>query len=374
MTVMPDAPISTSTPDTSGGPIWVECPPSQTFSSEWLTQALSRHWPGSIVESAKADSVTIGTTNHYRVHLKYARGAGPASIFIKIQGRLGKRVLLSTMGLLTPETLLQGSVERVPIETPAVYAVAINRMKLDSLIVMEDLTLRGATMNIVTKPFPLERIYRGLDQLARMHGRYWNSIPPTLRGVKPWKMLFGWRTLALLGGLQGVPKMRKYGVIDVIPPELQVWSSCMWLTKKAIELSSQGPQTLIHGDTHVGNTYNLPNGDLGFVDWQCVHQGSWSRDIAYFMMCGLDVEDRRRHERDMLRYYLDALAKAGGTPPAWNDLWDAYRNAPAYGLVAWISTLAGDDYQPDAVNLRYIERFGAAYKDLETTRLLRGAG
>ena len=91
------------------------------------------------------------------------------------------------------------------------------------------------------------------------------------------------------------------------------------------------------------------------------------------MMCGLEVEDRRKHEKEMLRYYLDALAKAGGTPPAWDDMWSAYSNAPAYGLVAWISTLAGDDYQPDAVNLKYIERFGAAYKDLETGRVLRGS-
>lgn len=358
----------------SQGPVWLECPPSQNFTPEWLTRAISGRWPGSIVERGELDPVTIGTTNHYRVRLTYAAGTGPASIFIKCQGRLGKRLLLSTMGLLTPETKLLGSGETLPIETPQIFAAGINRLKLDSLIVMEDLTLRGAVTNMVTRPFAIERIYRGLDQLARLHGRYWNNIPPSLSCVEPWKMLPGWRLLALLAGAKGVPRMRKYGVIDMIPPELHPWQSCLWLTRRAIELSSEGPQTLIHGDTHVGNTYDLPNGDLGFVDWQCVHIGSWSRDVAYFMMCGLDVEDRRQHEKEMLRYYLEALGKAGGTTLSWDDMWNAYRNAPAYGLVAWISTLAGDDYQPDAVNLKYIERFGAAYKDLETGRLLRREG
>jgi hypothetical protein len=371
--VHPNAQIAESSP-TSIPPVWLECPKYRAFAPQWLTCALSRRFPGCVVRSAETDSVTIGTTSHYRVHLTYSEGEGPASVFIKAQGRLGKRVLLSTMGLLTPETKMLGSSERVPLETPEIFAAAINRTRLDSLLVMEDLALRGAEMNHVTKPFPLNRIYRGLDQLARLHGRYWNGLPSTLHGVEPWKMRLGWKTLALLAGLQGLPRMQRYGVLDQIPPELHRWNSCLWLTRRAIELSSEGPQTLVHGDTHVGNTYNLPNGDLGFVDWQCVHKGSWSRDVAYFMICGMEVADRRKHEREMLRYYFDALAQAGGQPLSWDEMWRSYRSAPAYGLVAWISTLAGDDYQPTEVNLRYIERFGAAYKDLETTRLLRGEG
>lgn len=357
---------------TAQAPVWLECPPFATFSPEWLSRSLASAAPGCRVQSATLDPVTIGTTNHYRARLTYASGEGPESIFIKCQGRLGKRLLLGVMGLLTPETLALGAGQDLAMETPRVFAAGIDHTRLDSILVMEDLALRGASMNIVTRPFTIERIYCGLDQLAKLHGRFWHGLPPNLACVKPWKMLWGWKLLALLAGAKGVPKMRRFGVVDMIPPELHPWQQSLWLIDNAIRLSSQGPQTLIHGDTHVGNTYDLPNGDLGFVDWQCVHTGSWERDVGYFMMCGMEVEDRRRHEKEMLRYYLDALARAGGTPPPWDDVWDDYRSCPAYGLIAWISTLAGDDYQPDAVNLKYIERFGAAYKDLETGRRLRG--
>jgi aminoglycoside/choline kinase family phosphotransferase len=35
----------------------------------------------------------------------------------------------------------------------------------------------------------------------------------------------------------------------------------------------KGPQCLLHGDAHVGNTFTEPNGTVGFLDWQCASTG-----------------------------------------------------------------------------------------------------
>lgn len=37
-------------------------------------------------------------------------------------------------------------------------------------------------------------------------------------------------------------------------------------------------QTLLHGDPHIGNTYLVPTGEVGFLDWQVARHGN-SRSI-----------------------------------------------------------------------------------------------
>jgi thiamine kinase-like enzyme len=368
---MPDIPDSSIQTRHFVKPVWVDIPSGRRFTPDWVTRAIGGYWPDARVKRVEMGPVHVGTTNHYRIYLSYHDANGPESLFIKAQSRLGHRLLVGMLGIITPETRLLGSGEDLPIESPLVYAVGIDRARLDSLILMEDLEARQAKPNhVVTAPITLAQVYKCIDQLAKLHGKYWNNVPASLNGVKPWRRNAGWDLLSLLSGCKGVPRLRKYGAIDMLPEEVRPWHKSLWLTHRAIALSQQGPQTLIHGDTHVGNTYTLPDGQMGFVDWQCVHIGCWARDIGYLIICALEVEERRKHEEELLKYYLDALARAGGTPPAWDQLWKAYRNQPAYGLVAWISTLAGDDYQPDTVNMRYIERFGAAYSDFETGKIL----
>ena len=63
------------------------------------------------------------------------------------------------------------------------------------------------------------------------------------------------------------------------------------------------PQTLLHGDPHIGNTYVLPDDDVGFLDWQMVRRGNWSLDLGYFLQGALTIDERRRSERELLDEY-----------------------------------------------------------------------
>lgn len=71
-------------------------------------------------------------------------------------------------------------------------------------------------------------------------------------------------------------------------------------------------QTILHGDTHVGNTYFTADGHPRWLDWSAVHTGSCFHDISYFICGALSVEDRRAHDQRVLRHYLDALHRFGG--------------------------------------------------------------
>ena len=100
----------------------------------------------------------------------------------------------------------------------------------------------------------------------------------------------------------------------------------------------EAPTTLLHGDPHLGNTYLLPGGRAGLLDWQLMMRGSWAHDVTYLLVTALPPEVRRAHQHDLLAEYLDALAAAGvrrRTEPA--DAFEQCRAAALWGLViGWL--------------------------------------
>ena len=96
---------------------------------------------------------------------------------------------------------------------------------------------------------------------------------------------------------------------------------------------AQGPATLIHGDPHIGNLF-LDGDRVGFLDWGMTTIGSPLRDVSYFLTMGLDIDDRRRMQRDLLHHYLDARRSLGGTPIAFEDAWAAHRVLAGYNVLA----------------------------------------
>jgi hypothetical protein len=55
-------------------------------------------------------------------------------------------------------------------------------------------------------------------------------------------------------------------------------------------------------------------------------------DVSYFLGAGLLVEDRRRHERDLLEHYREALAGRGVTTSS-EACWRQYRAFAFSGVV-----------------------------------------
>jgi Phosphotransferase enzyme family len=346
--------------------VTVEVPTDWRFSPDWATRVVAAQHPGAVVDRVDVDPIDPGTTTRARIHLTYRDGEGPATLFLKAQGRLSHRLMLSSLALLTPESRLFASGEALPARRPMVYAVGIDRRRLNSIVVMEDVVATGAVANIATSPMSVDEVGRGLEEIASLHSRFWNNLPPALSWIRPWRIQHGWTLLALIGGIKGPPRLKDAGQFDVLPDSARRWDRCLWLSRRSAALSKQGPQTLLHGDTHIGNTYTMPDGAVGFLDWQLVRRGNWSHDVGYFITSALTETDRRAHERDLLAHYLDAL----GPQLTSDEAWRTYRCTPAYGLTAWLETYASADYQSDDVSLTLLRRFGTAFDDLGTAALL----
>ena len=90
---------------------------------------------------------------------------------------------------------------------------------------------------------------------------------------------------------------------------------------------------MIHGDPHLGNLFD-DHGRTGFLDWGIVNVSSPMRDVSYFITMAMGIEDRRAHEEELLRHYLDVHNSLASVPIAFDDAWRMHREQAAYTVPA----------------------------------------
>lgn len=262
---------------------------------------------------------------------------------------------------------------RLSIEAPACFGSVFDEAHRSFGVLMEDLTLRGARFPNAMTEVTLEEMQGLVRTLAALHARYWES--PSLQTE------LRWLATPVSGGM--APVFRAMG-LDLIRNQVetnaykaalieplgrtvdQLWEA-LW---KAQDILCSGPQTLLHGDPHIANTYLLPGAPGGFLDWQLMVKGRWAHDFTYLTITGLSPEQRRRHERDLLALYLDELGRVGvPNAPSADDAWLRYRQAAIWGLViGWLITPT-ENYG-EAITAANLDRLVTAVQDLETLRAL----
>ena len=130
------------------------------------------------------------------------------------------------------------------------------------------------------------------------------------------------------------------------------------------------PRTLLHGDTHLGNTYSLAGDKGGFLDWQLMTSGYGVHDISYLVTTSLSIAQRRDNEQDLLRYYLDKLAEYGvSQPPTFDEAWLEFRRSLVWGVYyGWLTTPVVN-YGWEINVLNHL-RLTTAYEDFDTGALI----
>jgi hypothetical protein len=238
---------------------------------------------------------------------------------------------------------------------------------------MEDLSLRSAIFPNATMQQSGDRLRQLLATLAALHSAFWESsrLDTDLRWVATPRSGGMYPVFQALG-LDIVRNQLEHNPFkaDLIAPlgrsVEELWAA-LWGLQARLDSS---PRTLLHGDPHIGNTYLLPDGGAGFLDWQLMVKGRWAHDVTYVIVTGLAVEDRRAMERELLSFYLDELRRHGvPSPPSFDDAWADYRRTVAWGLViGWLIT-PPENYG-ERVTSANIERLVQAAVDLETFDLI----
>jgi hypothetical protein len=346
-----------------------------------LTEALAERQPGvrveslRVVEEAHCDTGSASTAARAVLDLDYVAGCDRG---------LPKRVILKTVLIHpgAPSSMYRNEVRfyrdlrpELDLETPRVFASTFDEESGTFGVVMEDMRLRSARFPNATESMTEPQIKSALGQLAKLHSRFWTS--PRFSQDLEW--LWTPRSGGFYDFLQGAGgEFLRYQVErSAYKQELfvrlgrsfdEAWT-CLWNAQKIL---ASEPTTLLHGDTHLGNTYLLPGDRVGLVDWQLMNRGRWSHDVTYLMVTALDIEHRRRHERALLAYYLDRL-KAGGaqTVPDMEDAWLLYRQTAIWGfLIGWMITPV-ENYGEEILRAN-LERLTTALEDLDTFSVLAG--
>jgi hypothetical protein len=257
------------------------------------------------------------------------------------------------------------------IAAPAGYFGTVDPKSWRSVVVMEDVAVtRGARFR-GAEPLSRQQIEDLIANVARWHGTLWEN--PRL--MTTWRWL---RTPAeqarLIEALIGLADRTRAGArraAPVLPPSLQDRQADLFEgMRRSLTWLGEPPHTYLHGDLHLGNTYATGDGRMGVCDWQGGLRGGWAHDVSYLLITAVSIEDRRAWEREVLQFYLEHLAEAGGTAPTVDDAWLSYRRATLYPYFAWIYTLGRSRLQPrfqaSDMALTLIGRIAAAIEDLDS--------
>lgn len=288
------------------------------ISAESLTTMLASDHPGAQLEHFELADAHDGMTQRKRWNLTWnpagQRADLPQQIFAKTTpDNPYLRETLSLLHMAEHEVRFYNQIqpELQTLAPQAYYARSYPGGRF--ILLMEVLEARGLKPYWQGYDCSLEHARAVLMALANLHATYWNSprFNTDLVWVRPRTQRFGfeWHQKSFNIARQ---KFLKMDIAAQLPAEmtdlLRFWDAndravyAYWDTL---------PATLLHGDSHLGNTFSAPDGSAGFFDWQVIYRGHGLRDVAYFLLLSLENKVRQEYERTLVEDYLDALKKQG---------------------------------------------------------------
>jgi Phosphotransferase enzyme family len=334
---------------------------------EWLSECLSIWSPETRVLAIEDMQVILGSATKLRLRLRfdgdYPDGP-PETLCLKAGFDAHHRSLAGSAFCLEADFYAQIG-RNIDIPLPRCWFAAADPQHGQGIVILDDLIATGGRFGDIMEPWSPDEVLAGLEVLANLHGRTWgakNSMYPWLPEYCPLHPLVvtlyeddNWRrTLA-------------EPFADLIPASLRDPRRLSQAQSKMWASDDSAVRCMVHMDPHLGNAYFDRKGQPTFIDWQCVTLSHSIDDVAYFLSGAMVVEDRRKHESDLLRSYLDALHRFGGPALDFNAAWLDYRKQLIHGFI-W--ALTPSSMQSTARVAAMSERHIAAIVDHDTLRLI----
>lgn len=335
---------------------------------EWLTEALQVRHPGTHVASVHVRESRHVTNTHSFLEVAYdGATAAPTALFCKMLPLApDRRELLRASEMGPKEVHFYNDLQPlVPhFRVPAIHVAVTDPDDGSFVMLMEDLEGNGCLVPDGTWGIGADAMAVALEELARMHVRF--EDPEVRARVAPWA------PIAREGRAYALAPLRN--ALDHHPgnmaPEF-ARGAALYL-ERAQEMivrwaDGPGPATIVHGDPHLGNLF-LDGDRVGFLDWGVINVTTPIRDAGYFIAMAMQPEDRRAHERDLLRHYLDVRVALGGAPIGFDDAWLAHRFHSLYCVPAACQTIVVPETATERRKVfaaSYLRRAEAAVADLD---------
>jgi Phosphotransferase enzyme family len=340
----------------------------------WLTAALAERHAGARVASVEIAERHEVTNAHARLRIRYEADVGlPEWMFCKMLPTTPERrraIALTGMGV-REALFYERLAPRVAMRVPIAYAARHDERDGSFVLLLEDLEGPGCELPDGTVGVGIDAASAALEDLADLHLRF--ADPERRRAEAGWvpPPVFdpSYAAMLLSHGLRN----HRDRFNDAFTAIAQLYVA----EPRALHaLWEQGPDTVVHGDPHLGNLF-LDRGRLGFLDWGLVSVGNPLRDVSYFIAMSLSIEDRRKHERALLRHYLDWCRANGRAWASLDEAWRTHRVHAAYAVVASCQIAAFPEkawQRRRAFSDAYLARAQAAVEDLDALGALRECG
>lgn len=288
----------------------------------------------------------------------------PESVFVKMPARTAGTRFVGELGRLgETEVRFFTEASHALRGVPTAHGAAFDRLTGRYVLVLEDLPADECEFPDTLHPLSPERTSLLVELLARVHAAWSQRIPA-------WVYSASGDDTSILTGILLKTATRRLTERTDVPVAAGRFIDENY--GAIVHLTDVGPHTLMHGDAHPGNVY-FRNGAAGLLDWQAVRRGHPSRELAYSLITGMTIDDRRTHQRELLDVYRRALVAAGGPELDREELWTRYRQAAQYAYAAPVITAGLGGMQDDAIAIEGVRRGVAALDDLDTVAALRRA-
>lgn len=345
----------------------------EAITDAWLTDVLCAQTPGAQVVSHSFDERDDGSSNRRRIFLTYndaGMAAGlPATVFCKAAEALENRLVLGLSGAAKMEADFYNKVRgRLGIEAPVTCYARFDPQTYASLIMMRDL---GGSVQFCDDRTAMDfnLVAAQMRTLAELHSPFYESPELGSQSLPFRTWPDWWRNMITLTPDFEASCDVAFGQSEELMPErlfrrrAEIWPA----TEASVERHNVLPRTLIHCDVHLKNWYMTADKRMGLSDFQIVSVGHWSRDVIYTITTALTIEDRRRWEKDLVRYYLDQMAERGVPRVSEDEAWAALRQQLMTALAFWTITLVPAEgmpaMQPERTTREFLRRLLAAIDD-----------
>jgi hypothetical protein len=308
----------------------------EQITPEWLSLALDCE-----VADVEIKEIVWGTATKVRLLATYAGEdcSGPPRALCA-KGGFDERLRGYGLG---PAYLLEANffadlAPELDARLPRCWYAGVDPDNGQGVVLLDDLVAARCSFGEPTDPWSADRVAAALEVQARWHRQTWGMAP----GGRDWLTVGSSSVRAACEVLLSAGHWEQHFAADgapALPDALRDRGRIKRAFEALWAADDAGPLYVAHGDAHIGNAYVDADGQPGFLDWQAVCLGPWSYDVAYFIGGALAVEDRRTHERALLRGYLDALAASGGPRINDDDAWRDYRQHTLHGFL-WAVTPA----------------------------------
>lgn len=339
----------------------------EEVSADWLTAALG--YKVRSVHSQKIGTGQMGTA----LRLSLDADQGPRTLIIKgAAGDPSSRQRVAG-GYRREVGFYSQLVDTVDVRSPRCWYAAISDDAQQFTLLFEDLAPRRP--GVQAQGCSVAQAQAAIRNLAGLHAPRWNDtalldLEFLTRSSDPERARF-LSEMTVATSSTFVERYRE----ELAPEDVETMlASAEVIASWAFALAE--PFSVVHGDYRLDNLmFGDDVGDVVALDWQTAEIGPPTRDLAYFLGTSLPVEERRRHERDLVGVYSEELISRGVENYDFEQCFNGYRvgqlQGPLTAAIGCAYATGERSEQSDGMFLAMARRSCAAIRDLETLDLIR---